>query len=106
MKMDKQEAQEYMTALAAKSDGLDGTEAICFTEWQEVVKNLEAAGKSLGQARAEAQRLDGVVKTLQGKRMALFDLLIASEEGRRNAANTNLELVPNDEVPENERKTS
>ena len=105
-KMDDQEKQQYMSALVAKGDGLEGAEAICLAEFQEVVKNLGQASDSLNQARAEVKRLEGVVQILRGKRMAYFDTLIASEEGRRNAANKNLELVPNDEAPQDERKTS
>lgn len=106
--MTDQETQQYMTALVAKGAEITaGMEAICLAEFQEVVKNLEQASTSLTRARNEAARLDGVVKTLQGKRMALFDLLIATEENRRNAGNSSgLELVPGEEVPDGKKQGS
>lgn len=106
MKMDEQEKQQYMTAMVAKgAEVTAGAEAICLAEFQKVVKNLEQADASLTQARNEATRLDGVVKTLRGKRMALFDLLIATEERRRSVGNSSgLEVVPEGKKDKPKRK--
>lgn len=102
--MKDQEAQEYMKKLlAGAANDLEGAEAICFRDWTEVVNNLEQATGLLAQARSEAKRLEGVAQHLTGQREAYFKTLIASEEERRNKK---LELVPNEEVPEEERNTS
>ena len=97
LKMSEKEQVEYMEGLIkAKDSGLVGAENIALSQWRDTTMEINKTVENLNKVQTEVKRLVGLVQQLHGQRMAYVQLLVASEEGRRNK---NLELVP--KVPEN-----
>ena len=95
LKMSEQEIQEYMQGVVQGKLDVTGMEATILEEWKGATQALNKAQEGVNKAKAEVERLSNVVQQLHGARQAHLSLLIAAEEGRRNAGNPKLGLVPN-----------
>lgn len=93
LKMSEQEVADYMTSLLQGKAKVAGLEAECLSEWKAVTEGLAKGQEALTRAKAEVERLTATLQQMHGARQALVRMLIAAEEGRRNAANPGLEIV-------------
>lgn len=93
LKMTEQEVNEYVNNLVQGKVKVSGLELIALDEWRALTADIAKASESLNRARSEVERLSALTQQMHGGRQAIVRLLVASEEGRRNAANPNLELI-------------
>jgi uncharacterized protein YoxC len=94
LKMSEQEVNDYMTRLVqAKESKLEGLEAECLNRWKELTADIAQAANALQRAQAQVAQLTASIQNMSGQRQSYVTLLITAEEGRRNSANPNLELV-------------
>lgn len=105
LKMSNEEVDEYMSGLiTAKESTLEGLEAECLDRWKALTADISKASEELTRARGLIERLQAGVQDMHGQRKAHVQLLIAAEEGRRNAKNPNLEVVK--DLPKGETKVA
>ena len=102
LKMSDEDQSEYLKSLLTE-DGpkLEGMELQCLDNWKSVTQAMQQQGEELKKARAAVAQMEGLLQAHQGQRQAYVTLLIAAEEGRRNAANPNLSMVKGAKPPEN-----
>jgi multidrug resistance efflux pump len=91
--MTEQEVSEYVNSLVQGKAKVSGFESMALDEWRELTADIAKASESLNRARSEVERLSALIQQMHGGRQAIVRLLVAGEEGRRNAANPNLELI-------------
>lgn len=103
LKMSEEEIGEYLTGLLRSDQAGDltlaGLERQCLDGFKEVAAEQAQKSTMLNRLRAQEKVLEADLQAASGRRQTYVQLLIAAEEGRRNAARKDLELVSAGDEP-------